>query len=279
MPKGKEAAEQWLESLKAQGKLSDENFEVIKNSLTPESLEFVGASALRQEDYSKHMETLKRERAEQETFQVELANWKQQAETEYFEMQRQKATAEAEVERLKALAKDYVPESELGKVTKVDTNTKVEPPAPFDTSEFIKAKDAETAMLNSLRVQNQLMSLSAQHQKLFGEPLDDNELIDRAIANKRNVVEEWTAHYKVDDKRAELAAKAQEAHDQRVREEERARVLSELKLPETRPGVPRSPVLTIASEKPAETVADRSTGLQAALEAYSAGTYRTPQTS
>lgn len=274
MPKGKEAAEQWLDSLKAQGKLSDETFDAIKNSLTPESLEFVGASALRQEDYSKHMEQLKREKAEQEAFQVELSNWKSQAETEYFEMQRQKAAAEAEIERLKTIAKDYVPESELGKVNTV-TPKRDEPVVPqFDPKDYISQIDAQAALLNTIKVTNQIMAIGAQHQKLFGEPLDDAELVDRAIANKRDVSQEWEAHYKVADKRAEIVAKQQEVHDQKIREEERARLLSELKLPETRPGAPRSPVMTIGTEKPAETPADRQSGLQAALEAYGAGTYR-----
>lgn len=279
MAKSKEALDQWLEGLKTQGKLSDEKLAVIKEAFegAPEAAEYAGGSVLRQEDYSRHQEALRLERQEMDSHQIALAEWKNQAEAEYFEMQRQKAAAETEVERLKQLAKTYVPESELGKVTTVNTPIeKKEPEAPFDTSEFIKAKDAQEAMLNTLKVQNQLMSIGAQHQKLFGEPLDDAELIDRAITNKRTIDQEWVEHYKVADKRAELGLKVQEAHDQKIREEERAKVLSELKLPDTRPGVPRSPVLTIdAANKPAETADERRSGIQAALEAYGAGTYRT----
>lgn len=276
MPKGKEAAEAWLQQLKEQGKLSDEQLASIQSSLTPESLEFVGSSTLRQEDYSRHMEQLKRDKQEYEQHINAVTDWKVQAEAEYFQMQTAKATAEAENTRLKALATEYVPESELGKVTTVTTKVNEPVQAQFDTSQFVKTEDAQAAMLNTIKVQSQLLAIAAQHQKLYGEPLDDVELVDRAIANKRDIKTEWETHYKVADRRAEIVATQQEAHDQKIREEERTRVLSELKLPETRPGVPRSPVMSLAAEKPAEGTAERQTGLQAALEAYGAGTYRSP---
>jgi hypothetical protein len=128
-------------------------------------------------------------------------------------------------------------------------------------------------MISALKVQNKLISLAAKHQTMFGTPLDDEGLVDRAIQNQRGIEQEWEETYKVADKRAEIATAAQETHDQRVREEERAKVLSELKLPETRPGVPTSPVSTMFKDNVASTEGHES-GLQAALQAFSSGKYR-----
>lgn len=275
MPKAKEAVEQWLDGLKAQGKLDDEKLEAIKSALTPEAEEFIGGSVLRQEDYSRLAAQVKQKEREVEQYQASLSEWKTDAEGQFLAMQRAKAAAEAEVARLRTLATAYeIPETEVGKVvTTVETPIEKKDEPKVDMSEYIKAQDAQQAMIDALKVQNKLIALAARHQTLFGKPLEDEELIDRAIQNKRTIEQEWEETYKVADKRQELATAAQEAHDQRVREEERAKVLSELKLPETRPGAPTSPIASMY--KDSQAVAEgQVTGLQAALEAYGQGKYR-----
>lgn len=275
MAKSKEAAEQWLEGLKAQGKLSDENFEALKNALTPEGIEFIGGSVLRQEDYSRLAAEAKAKVREVSDFQASLSDWKGQAEAEYLQMQRTERAAQAEVARLKALATSYdVPESELGKVAPIVDKPADQPNQQIDTSNFIQKQEAQDAMINTLKVQNKLLSIAAKHQTYFGKPLDDETLVDRAISSGKTVEQEWEETYKVADKREEIAAAAAEAHDARVREEERAKVLSELKLPETRPGAPTSPIANMYKEGPS-TPNEHVSGLQAALEAYGKGTYRT----
>lgn len=275
MPKAKDAAEQWLQTLKDQGKLSDENLEAIKTALTPESVEFIGSSVLRQDDYSRLANAAKAKEKEVETFQASLAEWKSDAEKEYFAMQARERVAQAEVARLKSLAISYdVPESELGKVQTVTDPTAATPPAAqIDTSKFMDRQEAQEALMNALKVQNKLMSLAAKHQGLFNKPLDDEAIVDRAIASGRTIEQEWEESYKVADRRAEIAGLQQEAHDQKIREEERAKLLSELKLPETRTGVPTSPVLHDLM-KPVESRTETQSGIQAALEAYGAGKYR-----
>ena len=274
MAKAKEATDQWLDGLKTQGKLSDEQLEAIRSALTPESVEFIGSSVLRQEDYSRLANQAKAKEKELEQYQGTLSEWKTEAEQEYFAMQARERAAQAEVSRLKTLAASYdVPESELGKVPTVEDPSKSATPPAIDTSKFMEKQEAQEALVHALKLQNKLMSLSAKHQGYFGKPLDDEQLIDRAVASGRTIEQEWEETYKVADRRAEIALAQQEAHDQKVREEERAKVLSELKLPETRTGVPTSPVLHDLM-KPAETQADTRSGIQAALEAYGAGTYR-----
>lgn len=276
MSKAKEATEQWLEGLKAQGKLDEEKLAAIKSALTPEAEEYIGGSVLRQEDYSRLANQVKAKEREVLEFQTALSEWKGSAEAEFLAMQRAKAAAEAEAVRLRTLAAAYeVPESELGKATAMadPQTTQQVPPQQIDTSEFIKTKDAQEAMINALKVQNKLLSLAAKHQTYFGKPLDDEELVDRAIRNQRTIEAEWEETYKVADKRSEIAQAAQAAHDQRIREEERAKVLSELKLPETRPGAPTSPIAEMYKDQVALSQ-DQQSGLQAALEAYGAGKYR-----
>lgn len=273
MAKSKEATDRWLDGLKAQGKLSDEKLEEIRAALTPEAESYIGESALRQEDYSRLAAQSKAKEKEVGDFQTALAEWKTQAEGEYLAMQtRERATA-AEVARLKALATSYdVPESELGKVAPVAVEAPKE--KPVDMSQFIQKQEAQDAMINTLKVQNQLLSIAARHQTYFGKPLDDENLVDRAITSGKSVVQEWEDTYKVVEKREEIAVAAAETHDQRIREEERAKVLSELKLPETRPGAPTSPIYDAIKQHVAQTADERTTGLQAALESYNKGTYR-----
>lgn len=275
MSKSKEAYEQWLDGLKAQGKLDDEKLEAIKSALTPDSVEYIGSSVLRQEDYSRLAKQVKDKERETAEFQTALSEWKTSAESEYLQMQRAKAAAEAEVARLKTLATAYdVPEDELRKGTAPVIVDQPNPQQPaVDTSSFLKKEEAQQAMIDALKVQNKLVTIAARHQTLFGKPLEDEELIDRAIQNQRTIDQEWEETYKVADKRAEIAAAQQEAHDQRIREEERAKVLSELKLPDARPGVPTSPVSEMFKQS-VDAANDKQTGLQAALEAYGAGKYR-----
>lgn len=280
MPKAKEALASWLEGLEKQGKLEAQALDAIKSALSADTLpaeavEYIGGSVLRQEDYSRAIQEAKAKEAEASAYQLELANWKGTAEVEYFEMQRKLSEAEQEAAALRATAREYVPEAELDKL---ERKTIVREPdktvtSQVDTSKFITQEDAQKAMMDALRVQNHLLALSARHQTLFGKPLEDEDLIDRAIKAGRNVEQEWEETYKVADKRAELAKAEQEAHDTRVREEERARVLSELKLPDQRPGAPTSPVLN-EFYKPRQEADDTKSGLQAALESFSSGKYR-----
>jgi hypothetical protein len=103
MSKAKEAYEQWLDGLKAQGKLDDEKLELIKSALTPDAIEYIGGNGLRQEDYSRLAAQVKQKEKEVGDFQTALSEWKGSAESEYLAMQRAKASAEAEVTRLKTL--------------------------------------------------------------------------------------------------------------------------------------------------------------------------------
>lgn len=282
--KSKEALVAWLEGLEKQGKLPTEKLEALKSTLTPDDLpsevvEYIGGSVLRQEDYSKLSAQARAKEREAAEFQAALTEWKTDAEKQYLEMQRAKAHAEAEVARLQALAKSYeIPETEYGRVTMTPTEPTDKKEPQVDMSDYLKAKDAQQAMIDALKVQNKLIAIAARHQTLFGKPLEDEQLVDRAIASGRTIEQEWEDHYKVADKRAEMAQAAQEAHDQRIREEERAKLLSELKLPETRPGTATSPISAMFKTTQ-DAQNDNVSGLQAALEAYGNGKYRTGSSS
>src|SRR5688572_6433784 len=161
MAKSKEALTTWLEGLEKLGKLTDEQLTALKSTLSPDALptevvDYIGGSVLRQEDYSRLAAQVKAKEREVADFQTALTEWKGDAESQFLEMQRAKAASEAEVARLRQLAKSYeIPEADLGKVDVV-IPSKEEPKPAIDTSEFIKTKDAQEAMLSAIKVQNKL---------------------------------------------------------------------------------------------------------------------------
>src|SRR6185369_9662771 len=172
----KEALVTWLEGLEKQGKLDAEKLAALKETLSPDTLptevvDYIGGSILRQEDYSRLAAQVKAKEREVADFQTALTEWMGSAEAEYLAMQQAKARAEAEVVRLRTVAQNYeIPETELG-TAKVNTPVETKNEPAVDMSEFIKAKDAQAAMIDALKVQNRLIALAARHQTLFGKPL------------------------------------------------------------------------------------------------------------
>ncbi len=268
--------QQWLQELKAKGNLSDENFRALNDAITaqPQAQEFVKGSILRQQDYSRRMNDLQQQEAATQTYQQSLVEWKTKAESEYNSMRQKLAEAEAARARAAALAQTYGADpEEIGTYTP-PAQPRVETPT-FDPKDFISTKDAQEAMVNQLRLQNKLLTLSAQHQKLFGEPLMDDELVDRALRNRRSIEDEWKESFQVEQKRNEQAQAQQEALLARIREEERAKVLSELQLPQSRPEAPTSPLYATNMIKTAPTQGETDTrsGVQAAIDAWNERRY------
>lgn len=84
--------------------------------------------------------------------------------------------------------------------------------------------------------------IAAEHQRLFGTHLPSfRELRREALAAKQPVEQYWQTKFKVQDKRAELDAKAKKDWEDKIRKEERDKVLSEQLNPMTRtPSISRA---------------------------------------
>ncbi len=81
----------------------------------------------------------------------------------------------------------------------------------------------------------EIFEIQHQHQQLFGKPINGKELMKAATMAKQTPEEYWKATYKPDEKREELAKKADDERITKIREEERQKVLSELSNPATKP--------------------------------------------
>jgi hypothetical protein len=80
-----------------------------------------------------------------------------------------------------------------------------------------------------------VLSISHQHRQLFGKDIDPSDLIKQAMLAKETPDAYWKKTYNPDARREELAKKADEERVTKIREEERAKVMSELANPATRP--------------------------------------------
>lgn len=103
---------------------------------------------------------------------------------------------------------------------------------------FMTSQEVANAVSNTFFISN-------EHQRLFGEPLPGealSQLMQEASEQKTTAMKLWESKYKVPEKRAEITANAQKAHDDKIAKETEERVRREYAEkygnPETRPMVP-----------------------------------------
>lgn len=124
-------------------------------------------------------------------------------------------------------------------------------PNPRNTDgQYVSRQDFSTAVESIPDMLANLTEITGQHALLFSAPLVGmKEMIDEARKRKINVKQVWEEKYKVSDKRTELAATAQAAHDKKIAEEAVTKYRSEQSNPHTRSIMPsRSPHFTPATE-------------------------------
>lgn len=81
----------------------------------------------------------------------------------------------------------------------------------------------------------EIFEIQHEHQALFGKSINGKELMKEATLAKQTPEEYWKAKYNPEARRAELAKQTDDARITKIREEERAKVMSELANPATKP--------------------------------------------
>jgi hypothetical protein len=87
-------------------------------------------------------------------------------------------------------------------------------------------KYGKTFAIGQRNAMAQFVQISNEHQRLFGQPLEDFESlmadVDNLPAHERGrlgVKDVWARRYNVEGKRAEIRAAEQAAHDKKIRDE------------------------------------------------------------
>ena len=81
----------------------------------------------------------------------------------------------------------------------------------------------------------EIFEIQHEHQALFGKSINGKELMKEATLAKQTPEEYWKAKYNPEARRADLAKQTDDARITKIREEERAKVMSELANPATKP--------------------------------------------
>lgn len=289
----------WLDDLKKEGNISDEDYTRLKATFesNDKANNFVKGSVLRQADYSRQSATIQNAQKELETAQAEfkakqeavdkfngeLVTWKAGAETNFNRavQEREKAerTAQAALARLKALATaNGLDENEVLKDIEVAPVPEKKVESTMDTSGFLRKEDLQRGIAESALVDATIYDVTSEYQELTGKPLRNAaELVAEAIkANKpiSQYVAEKFDFAKLRHDREEAAYK------ERLKQDTDAAVaarLSEMNLqgaivPGRQDQSLRSPVLKPGGipAPPAE----GGGGVSAAVAAYAQGKYK-----
>lgn len=250
----------WLEDLRKEGNIGEEEFKKLSSSLEGKADEFVKGSVLRQSDYSRVMSEVKQAQKAAEDaqaavatkeaavtkYQQELAQWKDGADKNFQKaLQEREAAArkaEAAVARLRTMAvANGLDETEVLK--DIDTAPapikKDDMSQPFDTSKFLTREDAQKAVVESALIEGSIHDVSVRHQELTGQPLRNvKDLMMEALA-ARVKLEDYVAkkfdYAKLEADKTEQAIQARIADAVKARE---TQLLSDASIPgQLRPGL------------------------------------------
>jgi hypothetical protein len=306
---------QWLAEVTADGSLSEAERKVVADTLAkdPKVLKRLEEGQLRQSDYSRHMNDLKRQEQTLKATETALNQWKSEAEGKLnaavAERDALKTTAAQYEANVRAIASEYgLDPAEVSARLKAGLPAiapGTTPPAhqqsgtpTMDTSKFLTREELEkqfqTAQQAFPLLQATIIDLNAEHMRLFGQPLANaTELTQKAMEQKRSIREVWEEENRVADRRTQIASEAKAAEEARIRADERQKVLSEHSVPlASRPGVPHSAVFQLAGQSQQQnggnatppvpaalrTAAHENRGVEAAVRAFNEGKYRQQQT-
>ncbi len=187
------------------------------------------------------------ERRKLEAERAELSAWSRDARAEIENANRIRAEHEAliaENGRLRQIAEDYnfKPE-DLPPSTR--TSPTPRPAQPVYDPNSQRARDPQTGRFLSreegtkfaegvINMTSGAMKAAAEHFRLYGEPLADNIMEEALNAGETDVYRYYAGKYNIEAKRAELAEKAREAEIERIRVEERQKVMTEMALDPSR---------------------------------------------
>lgn len=210
--------------------------------------EFAGRF-MRHDDYTRKTQEVARQRQEQEAkIRAEEARVAQERQA----LQQWEAEAKAEMARLRGLADQYpelhskvaayeqaladfnmtehvkIPTVGGGQPAVTPTNPYAPPQAPAQPAQgnYLTREDVGQFAQQMLELNAKTLRIAGQHQRLFGQPLED-DIIMEAMTAGQDPQQYWEAKYNVPGKRAEIQAREREAEIARIREEERAKIVAE----------------------------------------------------
>jgi hypothetical protein len=281
--------------LKEDMAFSDAEIAELAPKLTPKA-DALEKGYLRQSDYSKNMDALKKSQtdlsAANDRLTAEMAEW---------------ATVQAKNEPITKKMRDDLDAAQLkvtqltSRVERIATDAGLDPakalegidqvvvkkdePPPVDLSDYVKRGDLTGLASMSLNLPAELQSIADEHHELTGKRLDTRTIVrelQTRAGTKGNTKtldprEIWEEQHKIPELRA---TRDKKVHDDEIAAAEnrgREAALSEIAVPGSTPAGRHAPVFQNRENKPRESVLKRpqpGTTVNAAVGALRSGKYR-----
>jgi hypothetical protein len=209
----------------------------------------LGDHLLRGSDYTNKTKALAEERRQAEAWiqqerqklQLErqkLDGWYNQVQGELQEYESVKKEVLPKVAAYEQALKDYRLDDGRPILDAVNVPQRTIPPAPSYqppanptnpqvTNKYLTVDDANKFGGNLLNLMKTVTKIGNEHQRLFGQPLDD-DLIEHFTETGQDPYEHWRVKYAVDNRKAELAQQQRDAEYAKMKEEARAEALREI---------------------------------------------------
>jgi hypothetical protein len=248
---------------------------------------------LRQSDYDRKMNSLKAEfDTKQQQLDRDLAAWADmQAQDGEKSTAQLKKIQDLEASIFKqrqaidafATANNLDVKQILGDQPAAQPAPLAQPATPaLDPKDYLKASDVASMFDYTLNAAMVIPALQAEHQRLFGQPLDTRELQQEIFARVKtkqpiDLQAVWEAKYNVPTKRTEVAEAQRQAEINAAEERGYGKRVSEESLPGARPVGHVSPVLVRQGGAPIESKLQRpqpGSRITGAAEALASHRYR-----
>jgi len=271
MPYTKEQLEEWVKGFKV---ADDKKTQLLQLLADPEILPEIGNGVMRQSDYSKKLDEMRTEREslsakQQEVLDMEkqLVEWRDENNPKFSQALEESERLKKE---LKTLTDAYIGKG--GSVLELSTGTP--PPAKadeklvFDTSSFVSKDDLSKVVPALTQWPVQFQRIAQEHFKLTGE-YPDGEKILAEVYKGKSAQQAWEDTHGIPAIREQKQKEHFEAELKAAREDERAKVMTEMAVD---PAARRdnatgsfSSALALANEDPsAAVVADQNSRAKAA---------------
>lgn len=211
-----------IEQLLKDAGLSDDEIKSTVSAFDPKALEALNKGTMRQSDYSRSMDELRTQKQGLESERKELLERWNKANDEYQSMLTDWQSSQAERDEAK---KKLAEAEEKLKTASVDPSKLME-----EVQKQITGKLGEFAA-GSTAYMGDILEIADEHRELFGKRISPSELMQKAAEAKKTPMDYWRETYKVDDRRKELADKADMERLEAVRKEAYDKALQDFNKP------------------------------------------------
>lgn len=237
----------WVGEMTKSGALSASEAATLTGIVSKEPVaKAIGEGVLRQSDYSRRMNEVQAAQKKAEEIVKQNDAWRKEAQAKVdaatSALDNERTTRSQYEKKLKAISEEYgIEVAELKAAAKEDTT-----PVPAG-KKAISYEEFSQTTTDSLRVQALLVNLANEHQALFGKTLDVSEIVDKSLETGKPVRAVWEEMHSVSAKKQELQDKDRTAWEERIRREEREKVLSERTLPGARTDTPQPAIVAMTA--------------------------------